>query len=280
MTFLPGRSGNPAGRPRGSRNKRTILAEQILHDRAADVTQAAVDLAVRGNGPALRMCLDRIAPPMRHRLLDFDLPSLRTADDAVVAADLILQGAAHGELTVQEAAVMMKLVRTFTLVLAAAERARKHARIEAPYAEDLAYASSRDAARHDGIGEDQSIAAQGARQGTVGAAKADESPRPATQEPIEETLEATAEKTNQPTTRAAEETLTRSTTAAGGAPQLCASAHATVPRAAHTSLDRVDVDEAFANLLAETVARVRPTDVRGMARPRPRETGDRSAAAA
>jgi hypothetical protein len=30
MTFQPGESGNPAGRPRGSRNKKTLLLEALL----------------------------------------------------------------------------------------------------------------------------------------------------------------------------------------------------------------------------------------------------------
>jgi hypothetical protein len=131
MTFKPGQSGNPAGRPRGSRNKRTLIAEQRLDEHAGDVTQAAIDLAVGGDGPALRMCMDRIAPPMRDRLLDFALPKLETAADAVAAASAIANGAAHGELTVPEAVGLMKLVRGFIAALAAVEREGRNARAEA-----------------------------------------------------------------------------------------------------------------------------------------------------
>jgi hypothetical protein len=150
MTFQPGRSGNPAGRPRGSRNKRTILAEQVLDDHAGEVTQAAIDLATRGDRVALRACMDRIAPPLRHRLLDFDLPELKTAADAVIAANAIIQGAAHGALTVPEADGLMKLVRGFVTVLAAADREERSMRRTAENGADAATWSDDDpASDHD-----------------------------------------------------------------------------------------------------------------------------------
>jgi len=150
MTFQPGQSGNPAGRPRGSRNKRTILAEQVLDDHAGEVTQAAIDLATRGDRVALRACMDRIAPPLRHRLLDFDLPELKSAADAVIAANAIIQGAAHGALTVPEADGLMKLVRGFVAVLAAADREERSTRRAAENAADAATWSDDDpASDHD-----------------------------------------------------------------------------------------------------------------------------------
>jgi hypothetical protein len=149
MTFQPGQSGNPAGRPRGSRNKRTLIAEKLFDDHAGDLTHAAIDLAVSGHGPTLRMCMDRIAPPQRHRLLDFDLPELKTAADAAVAANAIVQGVAHGEITIPEATGLMKLVRGFVAVLAAADREKRIARVEAHDAVDAARRPEHDVARDD-----------------------------------------------------------------------------------------------------------------------------------
>src|ERR1051326_6280830 len=74
MRYQPGQSGNPAGRPRGARNKRTILAEKLLEDRAGEVTNAAIDLATDGNPIAVRVCMDRVVPRLRHSPLDFALP--------------------------------------------------------------------------------------------------------------------------------------------------------------------------------------------------------------
>ncbi len=136
MTFKPGQSGNPAGRPRGSRNKRTVIAEQTLDEHAAEVTQAVIDRAKNGDPTSQRMCMDRIAPPLRHRLLDFDLPELKTAGDALVASSAIIQGATQGKLTVAEANGLMRLVRGFIAILEVADFEQRLARLEAQMSED------------------------------------------------------------------------------------------------------------------------------------------------
>src|SRR5579883_3477478 len=132
MPFQPGHSGNPAGRPRGSRNKATIIAEQMLGDSAGEVTSAAIARALGGDGAALRACLDRVAPRLRHRPLDFDMPSLVTLADAPPAINAIAQGLAHGELDRDEAAALLRIVRAFMQALAEVARATRANRITVP----------------------------------------------------------------------------------------------------------------------------------------------------
>jgi hypothetical protein len=57
----PGRSGNPAGRPKGVRHHITVLAEHLLEGEAEGLVRKAIELALGGDVTALRMCLDRIA---------------------------------------------------------------------------------------------------------------------------------------------------------------------------------------------------------------------------
>jgi hypothetical protein len=124
MRFQAGQSGNPAGRPPGSRNKRTIIAEKLLDDRAGELTTAAITQATGGDPAALRACMDRVVPRLRHRPLDFTLPDLVTLADTPVAINAIAQGLACGELDLDEAAALMRAVREFTQALAAVERTR------------------------------------------------------------------------------------------------------------------------------------------------------------
>lgn len=55
--FAPGVSGNPAGRPKGSRHKVTLAIEAMLEGEHEKLTRKAIDMALEGDGPALRLCL-------------------------------------------------------------------------------------------------------------------------------------------------------------------------------------------------------------------------------
>jgi hypothetical protein len=127
MRFQPGQSGNPAGRPPGSRNKRTIIAEKLLDDSAGELTTAAIKCATEGDPAALRACMDRIVPRLRHRPLDFAMPDLVTLADTPGAINAIAQGLAQSELDREEAVALMRAVRDFTLALAAVERDKRAA---------------------------------------------------------------------------------------------------------------------------------------------------------
>src|SRR4051794_32677609 len=65
--FQPGHSGNPRGRPVGSRHKATWAAEALLDDEAEELTRTAINLAKSGDTTALRLCLERLCPPRRDR---------------------------------------------------------------------------------------------------------------------------------------------------------------------------------------------------------------------
>ena len=94
-TFGP---GNP-GKPRGTRHKATQAALALLDGEAEALTRQAVTMALGGDGTALRLCLERIAPPRKDAPVAFDLPPLQSAADAAKAAGEVLDAVAGGELT-------------------------------------------------------------------------------------------------------------------------------------------------------------------------------------
>ena len=67
-------SDGNAGRPKGSRNKATIAIESLLEGQAEALTQTAISKALEGDSIALRLCMDRIAPPMKDKPLSFPFP--------------------------------------------------------------------------------------------------------------------------------------------------------------------------------------------------------------
>src|SRR5205809_278788 len=59
MQFQKGQSGNPAGRPRGSRNMASIRMQDMLEQNLDALVGKAVAMALAGEIGALRLCLDR-----------------------------------------------------------------------------------------------------------------------------------------------------------------------------------------------------------------------------
>jgi hypothetical protein len=117
MPFEKGQCGNPSGRPPGARNKATIMAEMLLQGEAETMTRLVIERAKAGDMAALRMCLDRVAPPSKHRTVGFELPPLTSAADAATALAAITAAVGAGELTPSEAGELFKLVDGFARML-------------------------------------------------------------------------------------------------------------------------------------------------------------------
>ena len=66
-----GQSGNPNGRPMGSRHRATLLAENLLDGQTEELLQKTIDLALAGDPTAMRLCIERIIAPRRDRPLSF-----------------------------------------------------------------------------------------------------------------------------------------------------------------------------------------------------------------
>jgi len=115
--FKSGKSGNPLGRPKGSRNKTTMAVEALLEGDAEGIARKAVEKALEGDMAALRLCLERLLPPRRDRPVTFELPKIENVNDLVIASSAILKACAAGTLSPGEALEVMGLVSSHVRVL-------------------------------------------------------------------------------------------------------------------------------------------------------------------
>ena len=126
--FAKGVSGNVAGKRPGTRHRTTLAVEALLDGQAEALTQKAVQRALEGDGMALRLCLDRIAPARKDRPTPFPLPKFETAADALFAMKSIVAAVADGVLTAGEAGAIAALIESYIKVAEAQDLA---ARVEA-----------------------------------------------------------------------------------------------------------------------------------------------------
>ncbi|WP_158266266.1 DUF5681 domain-containing protein [Allosphingosinicella deserti] len=120
--FLPGRSGNPAGRPRGARNKVSQLIELLNDGEEKALARAVVDRALAGDQVALRACFTRLVAPAKSSPVEIDLPVTATRADVAEASSALIAAMAAGEITPLEAEQAMKLLVTHSRLLDARDR--------------------------------------------------------------------------------------------------------------------------------------------------------------
>ncbi len=113
-------AGN-SGKPRGTRHKATQAVLALLEGEATALTRKAVEMALQGDSVALRLCLDRIAPPRKDSPVQFAMPRMASAQDAAEAAGAVLEAVAEGELTPTEGATVMSLVDSYRRTLEVTE---------------------------------------------------------------------------------------------------------------------------------------------------------------
>src|SRR5258706_9886041 len=104
--FVPGRSGNPAGKPRGRRNDATLLREGLSGEEIDGAVRVVADKLAAGNLTAARFVIDRLNPRPRGRPVE--LPS--TGGPVRARCQAVFAATAAGEITPGEAAEVARLI--------------------------------------------------------------------------------------------------------------------------------------------------------------------------
>jgi hypothetical protein len=94
---------------------------ELLEGQAEALSHKAVEMALAGDTVALRLCLERLAPPRKDSPVQFPLPRMTSAHDAAEAAAAVLKAVSEGDLTPTEGAQVMALIDSFRRALEVTE---------------------------------------------------------------------------------------------------------------------------------------------------------------
>jgi len=139
--YKKGTSGNPSGRPTGSRNRATLLAEQLLDGEAEQLVRQAVKLAKKGNVHALRLCLERVLPIRKERSIELELPPAQNAVELTANLQRILAAVGEGRITPGEMQALTEVLKAQARLFESVEVERRLQALEGSLSEVRAYRS-------------------------------------------------------------------------------------------------------------------------------------------
>ena len=99
--FKPGQSGNPKGRPPGTGKSAEL--KKLLEPSAPALVEKVKQMALSGDTTALRLCLERLIPPIRATEDAVQLPQLKEPGGLSDSGARLLHALADGQLTPTQA---------------------------------------------------------------------------------------------------------------------------------------------------------------------------------
>lgn len=127
------RAGN-SGRPKGSRNKASIIASKLLRGESGALARKAVELALQGDVQALRLAMQHILPPIRSQSERVRVPGLREASTPSEQARAIVAAAARGAIGPDTASQLLGAMADAAKICEIDELSARIAALEARHA--------------------------------------------------------------------------------------------------------------------------------------------------
>jgi hypothetical protein len=98
------------GRPRGSRNKSTLCLQELLGAHAEALVSKCVVSALQGDSTAMRLCMERLLPPLKNSPVQLPLPAVRNAVGVGKAMEQLVASVAQGQITPDDAEKLAKVL--------------------------------------------------------------------------------------------------------------------------------------------------------------------------
>jgi hypothetical protein len=116
-----GKSANPPGRPKGSRNKATLIAQALLQNEAEGLVRKVVEMALNGDKTCLRICIERLVPARKGWSLPPGLPSVTGSADLSKFFAAVSERFEAGEMTTSEVRALRDLAESYRRLIEIAE---------------------------------------------------------------------------------------------------------------------------------------------------------------
>lgn len=111
--FQKGQSGNPKGKAKGTKNKATLAAEELLTGQLETICKRLIQEALLGNMQAIKMILDRILPIKRDLAVKIEIPALKTTSDALESMRVITEAVIDGDISPSEGEALSRIVDAY-----------------------------------------------------------------------------------------------------------------------------------------------------------------------
>tara|TARA_R110002110_G_scaffold301156_1_gene515221 strand:- start:183302 stop:183724 length:423 start_codon:yes stop_codon:yes gene_type:complete len=130
--FKPGESGNPDGRPPGSKNKSTLLLERLGDDIDA-LLNATKRKAMKGDMQAMKILLDRALPVRRPTLPTISVPGLQEAMTLTEKGQAVLNAIGNSEIPPDVGASLLNALGNVSRLVEVDELLKRVEKLEAAH---------------------------------------------------------------------------------------------------------------------------------------------------
>jgi hypothetical protein len=129
--FRRGVSGNPGGRPAGSRNRASLVADALADGELEGIVKQVIEDAKAGDAKAREIVLARAWPARKSRRVQLDLPDVKSAEDIASAMGAVTRAVAEGEITPDEGQAVAAILESQRKAIELADIERRVAALEA-----------------------------------------------------------------------------------------------------------------------------------------------------
>jgi len=126
--FKPGESGNPDGRPKGAKDKRTQYRE-LFEPHADGLIEKVIEMALAGDTTCLKMCIDRLVSPFRAKDTTVTLDDIEGS--LTEKGEKIINAMGEGELSPSDASSMLSALAAQARIIEIEELEKRVSDLEA-----------------------------------------------------------------------------------------------------------------------------------------------------